>query len=892
MPADAALASNLSNAANRAALCFDGPSPLGSCRISRETRWARTSEELLALAGTLRAGHKRDPCAPAVGRLLRRDHRRSRQSVEWATKRTGSQSSSTISRPTSLRKLLEPSLRHHHLKEGQANNYNPPVPQLALDLYQTLRNASTSVEIREKTAPLVAQFGRGSELFYPRVNLVEAELASLDKEIAKSEEVGMDSESFVRLEVFHPVAEGYRQTESQTRYFASRSWKLLVIDLPGKKRNLDRPLRIDPVTYPAVIDIAEMALKRPSTGEILWAATRSTEFAAFTVGGTACRLAHESYLRILSFGNDPQLLLPQSTTALGDLPLRLELSILVDASPEAISASLAEMQRKPRTEVLAPEAPRMVIFTDQGNGYSDEASLTAPLQMDVWQTIRFEHLEKFHTNPRARLRIDPIDRPAFLSLSSIRIIRDRDDFVLYSAESASDFEKIDVSSGILKHQEGDLFLVATDSDPQIYLPILDNLGTASYRLEITLEPQSATRRPTLRHRRALEERSQLAAKLETAQAQAKLNKEQIASLENELHSSQRAGKELQAASTQLSSQLETERAQNEEQVRNLEQQKNVAESELEETRRALLKSRDETARFSSQLETERAQNEEQVRNLEQQKNVAESELEETRHALLKSRDETARFSSQLETERAQNEEQVRNLEQQKNVAESELEETRRALLKSRDETARFSGVLEIRNSNSAGLALYNVRLQSRPEVSGGLLAVGVASKHGDPEMPPIADSILEDIERIRRPSFLWRMAKAFGVLRFAEPGVPRTAADRRAIARELKAAVREICKTLSSATTAPNEAAIKITRLLELRRKTSEIVHSINLSTLLRLKSPIWKIVHSERRAAGSFSEVTPASALFDAAWYPGTISGSRRVGMRSVNALLETGRT
>ena len=482
------------------------------------------------------------------------------------------------------------------------------------------------------------------------------------------------------------------------------------------------------------------------------------------------------------------------------------------------------MQRKPRTEVLAPEAPRMVIFTDQGNGYSDEASLTAPLQMDVWQTIRFDHLEKFHTNPRARLRIDPIDRPAFLSLSSIRIIRDRDDFVLYSAESASDFEKIDVSSGILKHQEGDLFLVATDSDPQIYLPILDNLGTASYRLEITLEPQSATRRPTLRHRRALEERSQLAAKLETAQAQAKLNKEQIASLENELRSSQRAGKELQAASTQL----------------------------------------------SSQLETERAQNEEQVRNIEQQKNVAESELEETRRALLKSRDETARFSSQLETERAQNEEQVRNIEQQKNVAESELEETRRALLKSRDETARFSGVLEIRNSNSAGLALYNARLQSRPEVSGGLLAVGVASKHGDPEMSAIADSILEDIERIRRPSFLWRMAKAFGVLRFAEPGVPRTAADRRAIARELKAAVREICKTLSSATTAPNEAAIKITRLLELRRKTREIVHSVNLSTLLRLKSPIWKIVHSERRAAGSFSEVTPASALFDAAWYLG----------------------
>ncbi len=140
------------------------------------------------------------------------------------------------------------------------------------------------------------------------------------------------------------MAEGYRATESQTRYFASRSWRVLAIDLPGKERNLDRPLRIDPVSYPAVIDIAEIALKRPSTGEILWAATGSREFAALTVGGTACRLAHESYLRILSFGNDPQLFLPQSTVALGDSPLRLELSILVDPSPQAISTSLAEMQ--------------------------------------------------------------------------------------------------------------------------------------------------------------------------------------------------------------------------------------------------------------------------------------------------------------------------------------------------------------------------------------------------------------------------------------------------------------------------------------------------------------------------------------------------------------------
>ncbi|HWX17793.1 MAG TPA: glycoside hydrolase family 99-like domain-containing protein [Chthoniobacterales bacterium] len=519
----------------------------------------------------------------------------------------------------SLRKFLEPSLRHHKGRARKCEMAADRVPPLVIEVYEAIRKGTTPDDVARRISPLREQLTRSAGLFYPRLNVLERQVESLDQRVEKSGESASRAEELVRLDIFRAVGEEYSAAHSDARYFMSGSWKLLQIDLPGSAGAADKPLRIDPVTYPAVIDIAEMALKRPSTGEILWAATGSTEFAALTVGGTACRLAHELYLRILSFGNDPQLLLPQPTTALGDSPLRLELSILVDGSPEAISASLAEMQR-----------------------------------------------------------------------------------------------------------------------------------------------------------RALEERTQLARKLEATHAQAKLDRQQIASLENELRSSQRAGKELQAASAQL--------------------------------------------------------------------------------------------SSQLEAERAQNEEQVRNIEKQKNVAESELKETRRALQKSRDETARFSGVLEIQNSNRAGLALYNARLQNRLEVSRGLLVAAVAVKHGDPKMPAIADSILEDIERIRKPSLLWKAAKAFGVLRFAQPGVPRTAADRRAIARELKAAVREISKAFSSATTAPEDAVIEITRLLDLRRKAREIVHSVNLSTLLRLKSPM----HGERRPAARFSEVTPAFALFDAAWYLG----------------------
>src|SRR5439155_6930470 len=208
-------------------------------------------------------------------------------------------------------------------------------------------------------------------------------------------------------DIFRAVGEEYSAAHSDARYFTSGSWKLLQIDLPGSAGAADKPLRIDPVTYPAVIDIAEMALKRPSTGEILWAATRSTEFAALTVGGTACRLAHESYLRILSFGNDPQLLLPQSTTALGDLPLRLELSILVDASPEAIRTALMEMQQEPRMEVPANNAEPQRL-----NAHIEERS-SAALPSDEHLKQHAEIEQKMSELQRQAERIEQIS-PAVL----------------------------------------------------------------------------------------------------------------------------------------------------------------------------------------------------------------------------------------------------------------------------------------------------------------------------------------------------------------------------------------------------------------------------------------------------------------------------------------------
>ncbi|PYK87562.1 MAG: hypothetical protein DMF47_02920 [Verrucomicrobia bacterium] len=708
----------------------------------------------------------------------------------------------------------------------------------------------------------------------------------------------------IRLETFAARGSAPCPEYSSNIEVAPGRWCRLKIDLPWGLGDGSAPLRFDPADRPGLIDVAAVSLRSSATGEILWRADKRGGLEDLAIHGTALRLPHPQLLRLLSYADDPQVYLPHLTDDVFQEPLTLEILLRFDAGLESIERAITAWKEaaipsvpSPSPGVLASAAPLIVIFADQGNGYSGEVSLAAPVQMDVSQTIRFEHLEKFHTNPRARLRIDPIDRPAFLILSSIRIIRDRDDFVLYSAESASDFEKIDVSSGILKHQEGDnLFLVTTDSDPQIYLPILDNLGTASYRLEITLEPQSAARRVTLRHRRTLEERAQLAPKLEAAQsqleklqaasgewektfselqasldqartetiqhqAQAELDREQIASLETELRSLHRPLEQARTESAQFSSQLETERAQNEKRVCNIEQQKNVAESELEETRRALHKSRDELFKLDQNVKNvvevcgltrPGLQDSGSTAAVLIQSLFGEIRLIRKRKSLWKA---CRLLRSTLSRERTQD--IPSNPKITAEVLKEKLEEIQRTLKsKKTPPTIALNALAELivlQNRVHQELASLSVgSLLRSPQET--ITAPFVALKQGDGETRALVDSILADIDRIHNPSRWWKLAKGFGVLRFAQPGVPRTAADRRAIARELKAAVGKISKALSFATTAPEDAAIEITRLLELRRKTRKIVHSVNLSALLSFASHrvfdldyyrIWKLRRS-----------------------------------------------
>jgi hypothetical protein len=692
----------------------------------------------------------------------------------------------------------------------------------------------------------------------------------------------------------------------------------------------------------------------------------------------------------------------------------------------ALALWRAAGNRTAESELTAPL--RIQIFADQGAGFSEAAAMSSTLAPRGWQTIRFDHIERLRPKHGRPLRIDPVDRPALINISSIKIIRGADEALLYSAESAADFQQIKVSDGLLKHEEeGTLLLIATDADPQLFLPALDLPPTERCRLEIVLEPHPAPVSVLARQKQALEgaagertaadllsaldasqaeigrqrqaleeaaeaaaqsqaevahqaqalrESAEAAAQLQAAQAsleasQAELTRQaqairegaaelqiaqtRVVTLETAVATWQRTFGDLQSSFdasqaelgrvthhlkvkdaqiktlqnavtethtrwTQLTSELSAERSENREhqerahaleaalqsaieqarsdsiaqrsrsqdlqaQVELDAEQINALQSDVRDLTAAVELARAQWNQLAAELQNAHFQNGELQAQTEldaEQIAAVETELRHLQTVIIEGRAEMARLASDLRDAHYQNRElQAQtelDAEQIEALEHAHAESTRladkrirRIEEQTRGKASRLSAVLDLQKSNRTGLRRYNAHLERRLEnVSQSLRAAGQALKKGHPEIPAIVDLILEDIRRIHDPSFLWKTAKAFGLLRLAHAGVPRTAEERRALARELKAGLREICHALSSPTTTPEEAALEIPRLFQLRRQTRELLHSLKLSSLLLRRSHIWNIVHWARRAASGLSGITPASALFDAAWYLG----------------------
>jgi hypothetical protein len=141
----------------------------------------------------------------------------------------------------------------------------------------------------------------------------------------------------------------YKPEERLTQIIEPGKWTNVFIRLPEGAG--DRPLRLDPASRTGIIDISSILLRKVG-GRTVWSWSPEESSESFRVEGTAYRMPSTDSFRVLSFGNSPQIFLPELTGVPGNEPLELEVRLRIDIELSAVqdvSQKAADLERE-RTE--------------------------------------------------------------------------------------------------------------------------------------------------------------------------------------------------------------------------------------------------------------------------------------------------------------------------------------------------------------------------------------------------------------------------------------------------------------------------------------------------------------------------------------------------------------
>jgi hypothetical protein len=137
-----------------------------------------------------------------------------------------------------------------------------------------------------------------------------------------------NSRSPVRVTVYPFVSPGYAETTALSAPLRTGQWERLTFDLPNGSQG---PIRIDPVQEPAVVEIAEIRVRTAAGDNLLWRAGAIEGFDDIQPAGDLLALPQENgCLRYLSFGVDPQLILPDLPRDASAQPLRVDILLMAE----------------------------------------------------------------------------------------------------------------------------------------------------------------------------------------------------------------------------------------------------------------------------------------------------------------------------------------------------------------------------------------------------------------------------------------------------------------------------------------------------------------------------------------------------------------------------------
>jgi hypothetical protein len=151
---------------------------------------------------------------------------------------------------------------------------------------------------------------------------------------APSSSVTTTAEALVQ--VFPFGREGYSEDTSAAQCVEFGQWKTLTFDLPEGIG--DGPLRIDPADCPCIVELGRLSITSQESGTVMWSAEDAAVMRSLRFSELAALLPREDRCLLLSYGDDPTVLLPPLAFEHG--PMRVTISLRLDRAFDAVCEAL------------------------------------------------------------------------------------------------------------------------------------------------------------------------------------------------------------------------------------------------------------------------------------------------------------------------------------------------------------------------------------------------------------------------------------------------------------------------------------------------------------------------------------------------------------------------
>jgi glycosyltransferase involved in cell wall biosynthesis len=147
-------------------------------------------------------------------------------------------------------------------------------------------------------------------------------------------------ESRPAIQVYWPAAGVYSELNSRSAYYRRGEWQEVRIPIPAW--NTDTPLRIDPCSFPCVVNLSAVKILSRTDGRCLWCYSLNEGAATVTLMNGAILLSNQGLMSILCIDEDPQIYL-RTIPSLPDLPLELQLWIMIEPNLARVGRELERL---------------------------------------------------------------------------------------------------------------------------------------------------------------------------------------------------------------------------------------------------------------------------------------------------------------------------------------------------------------------------------------------------------------------------------------------------------------------------------------------------------------------------------------------------------------------